>query len=42
MRTQIFVEGFELDLTDDIACEISYVIDELRTLGVKIPAIQRQ
>ena len=30
MRTQIFVEGFELDLTNDIACEISYVIDDFK------------
>jgi hypothetical protein len=35
MRTQIFVEGFELDLTDDIACEISYVIDDVKDFGSK-------
>ena len=35
MRTQIFVEGFELDLTDDIACEISYVIDDVKEFGSK-------
>ena len=35
MRTQIFVEGFELDLTEDIACEISYVIDDVKDFGSK-------
>ena len=35
MRTQIFVEGFELDLTNDIACEISYVIDDVKDFGSK-------
>lgn len=35
MVTQIFVEGFELDLTDDIACEISYVIDDVKDFGSK-------
>jgi hypothetical protein len=35
MRTQIFVEGFELDLTEDIACEISYVIDDVKEFGSK-------
>ena len=35
MRTQIFVEGFELDLTDDVACEISYVIDDVKDFGSK-------
>lgn len=35
MRTQIFVEGFELDLTDDIACEISYVVDDVKDFGSK-------
>jgi hypothetical protein len=35
MVTQIFVEGFELDLTDDIACELSYVIDDVKDFGSK-------
>ena len=35
MRTQIFVEGFELDLTDDIACELNYVIDDVKDFGSK-------
>jgi hypothetical protein len=35
MVTQIFVEGFELDLTDDISCELSYVIDDVKDFGSK-------
>lgn len=35
MVTQIFVEGFELDLTSDIACELNYVIDDVKDFGSK-------
>ena len=35
MVTQIFVEGFELDLTTDIACELNYVIDDVKDFGSK-------
>lgn len=35
MRTKILVEGFELDLTDNVNCELSYVIDDVKDFGSK-------
>ena len=35
MRTQIIVEGLELDITNDISCEMSYVIDDVKDFGSK-------
>jgi len=35
MRTKIIVEGFELDITNDISCELSYVIDDVKDFGSK-------
>jgi hypothetical protein len=35
MRTQIFVEGFELDLSNDIDYELTYNIDDVSDFGSK-------